>query len=61
MIWILTELLKDLSDYGVNSEEEVFPTLIGTEFEKTGKLTKDKILMKKNKRKSQKWIMLKNI
>ena len=37
------------------------PNLIGPELEKTGKLTKDKMLMKKNKRKGQKWVMLKKL
>ena len=39
----------------------MFSTLVGPDSEKTGKLTKDKLLMKKNKRLSQKLITLKKL
>ena len=38
----MEERLEAWSGSGVNSEEYIPPTLIGTELEKTGKLTKDK-------------------
>ena len=39
---MLEARLEALSDYGVSSEEEMSPTLIGTESDTTDKVTKDK-------------------
>ena len=41
-IWILEAKLEYWHDSGVNSEEDMPPTFIGTDLEKTGKITKDK-------------------
>ena len=43
-VWILASQLEAWSDSGVNSEEVMLPTLIGTELGKTDKVTNDKTI-----------------
>ena len=53
-LWILVAQICAWTDSGVNSEDEILPTLIDPELENTGKITKNKMLTKKEKRKIQK-------
>ena len=57
----MAERIGASSNSGVNSEEEMSPSIIGNELKKIGKLTKDKISTNEKKLKSQKWIMSKKL